>query len=170
MKVNRGQAFDTMKLLIAAIVAVAILSILNVIISGIPKLIYCDPYTDVTSLLREVSNSPGITRVAQRCLLGAEEIFEASALKTGSMLTTQNLVIVCGPGMETACTNGMYPTTTDTTVLNDMGKDSDIIEYWGGAGTYANQKGQIGPSSTDLPVKFRVRCGEMYCSVTVLAG
>jgi hypothetical protein len=130
----------------------------------------CDPYNDVIQKVKEVSNSPGITRNLDNCMLGRDDIISANAYKRGAVLTTQNLVIVCGAGMTVGCTNGVYPTTTDTTVLNEMGQDPDIVQYWGGAGTYANQNGEVGPTTVDTPVTFSITCGETFCRLTINAG
>lgn len=167
---HRAQAFDTMKLLIAAVVAVAILTILGTILARITPMTMCDPLTDVTQKIKEVSNSPGVTRNIDNCMLPRDDIITGRAYKSGAVLTTQNLVVVCGAGMEVGCTNGIYPTTTDTSVLQEMGQDPDIVEYWGGAGTYANQQGQVGPTAVDTPVTFSITCGETYCRLTINAG
>jgi hypothetical protein len=59
----KGQAFDTFKLLIAAVVAIAILGILLSIIGNMPN-VTTNPTTAIKNALTDAYNSPGVPSVS----------------------------------------------------------------------------------------------------------
>jgi len=63
---NRGQAYSTFKLLIAAIVALAILMILTPIIGSVLQIFQDDPAAKTIELLNDLYNRPGAIKTTAR--------------------------------------------------------------------------------------------------------
>ncbi len=76
----KGQAYSTFKLLIAAIVAMAILAILIPIIMQVMGLIKANPLNETKSLLSELIDSPGALKHTK------EVVFEPNSVLAGSAL------------------------------------------------------------------------------------
>jgi hypothetical protein len=78
---NRGQGFDTFKLLIAAIVALVILGILASILGGInPSQLTCvgSPISEVTTTVQKATT--GLTATSAKLCLKEKEGFSAQAI------------------------------------------------------------------------------------------
>lgn len=77
---QEGQAYSTFKLLIAAIVAMAILAILIPIIMNVMGLIKADPTNETRSLLSDLVGSPGAVKRTKEVVFSPDSVLAASAL------------------------------------------------------------------------------------------
>jgi len=77
---QEGQAYSTFKLLIAAIVAMAILAILIPIIMNVMGLITADPTNEARSLLSDLVGSPGAIKRTTEVTFTPDSVLAASAL------------------------------------------------------------------------------------------
>ncbi len=77
---QEGQAYSTFKLLIAAIVAMAILAILIPIIMQVMGLIKADPMNETKSLLSDLVGSPGAVKRTKEVVFSPDSVLAASAL------------------------------------------------------------------------------------------
>ena len=77
---QQGQAYSTFKLLIAAIVAMAILAILIPIIMNVIGLIKASPQDEAKSLLSDLVGAPGALKHTKEVVFESDSVLAASAL------------------------------------------------------------------------------------------
>ena len=93
---ENGQAYSTFKLLIAAIVAMAILAILIPIIMQVLGLIKANPTDEATSLLSSLVDSPGNISRTKEVIFEPGAALAASALSSKINIATDQICMSTG--------------------------------------------------------------------------
>jgi len=94
---NKGQAYSTFKLLIAAIVALAILMILMPIIASVLQIFQNDPADKTIELLNDLYNKPESIKTTQMPVTFTPNVvFSADALKESTSLSAKNICMSLG--------------------------------------------------------------------------
>ena len=94
---NKGQAYSTFKLLIAAIVALAILMILMPIIASVLQIFQNDPADKTIELLNDLYNKPeGIKTTQMVVTFTPNYVLSASGLSESTSLSANNICMSLG--------------------------------------------------------------------------
>ncbi len=93
---TKGQAYSTFKLLIAAIVAMAILAILIPIIMQVMGLITASPLNETKSLLSDLVGSPGALKHTPEVVFEPDDVLAASALTERLPISKDQLCMSTG--------------------------------------------------------------------------
>jgi hypothetical protein len=94
---NQGQAYSTFKLLIAAIVALAILMILMPIIASVLQIFQNDPADKTIELLNDLYNKPESIKITQMPVTFTPNmVLSADALKESTSLSANNICMSLG--------------------------------------------------------------------------
>jgi hypothetical protein len=93
---QEGQAYSTFKLLIAAIVAMAILAILIPIIMNVMGLITADPTNEARSLLSDLVGSPGAIKRTTEVTFTPDSVLAASALAERLPISSDQICMSTG--------------------------------------------------------------------------
>ena len=119
---NRGQAFDSFKLLIAAIVAIAILGVLMPIIAQIGGFIPSDPTASIARQLTNTINSPGTLKVTEKLTFSRDvSNISAKAIANEASISPDQICFSLGAYAERGFT------------IMGEGKTKSIV--WNGSGT-----------------------------------
>ena len=93
---ENGQAYSTFKLLIAAIVAMAILAILIPIILQVLNIIKNDPTTQVTTVLNDLVDKPGTLRHTEEVVFRPEDSLAGATLEAKLPLSKNQICMSLG--------------------------------------------------------------------------
>ena len=93
---EKGQAYSTFKLLIAAIVAMAILAILIPIIMNVMGLITADPTTETRSILSDLVGSPGAVKRTTEVTFEPDSVLAGSALAERIAISADQICMSTG--------------------------------------------------------------------------
>ena len=99
---QQGQAYSTFKLLIAAIVAMAILAILIPIIMNVIGLIKASPQDEAKSLLSDLVGAPGALKHTKEVVFESDSVLAASALAERLPLAKDQICMSTGEFEEDA--------------------------------------------------------------------
>lgn len=93
---QNGQAYSTFKLLIAAIVAMAILAILIPIIMQVMGLIKADPLDETKKLLSDLESNSGTLKHTQEVVFEPDGVLAGSSLEDGVPLSKDQICMSTG--------------------------------------------------------------------------
>ncbi len=121
---NRGQAFSTFQLLIAAVVALAILVLLLNIIGSLPQTGTSKPQSEAVNLIKSQVNSPSELRTSSNSVsFTKEDSLNSRAIATASGVLTSTQVCI---------SMGDFTDETDSDFADtNPNKSGDIIQYQG---------------------------------------
>lgn len=114
---NRGQAFSTFQLLIAAVVALAILVLLLNIIGSIPIVGGQNPNKEASDLVKSQVNSPSELRTSQQVSFSRDGSLNAKSIASASGVLTSNQICI---------SRGDHYQTTEFEYTSD-----DVLRYNG---------------------------------------